>query len=114
MVGDTARAESLAQNLDKRYPLDTQMQALWLPAIRAQLALNRRDAALALNTLQAASAIEFGNIAFAADIHVCIRLTFAARPTLRPVRAKKLSANSRRSSITVALSGIAGRGHWRI
>jgi hypothetical protein len=33
MAGDTARAESLAQDLGKRYPLDTQMQSLWLPAI---------------------------------------------------------------------------------
>jgi eukaryotic-like serine/threonine-protein kinase len=36
MAGDTARAESLAQDLGKRYPLDTQMQSLWLPAIQAQ------------------------------------------------------------------------------
>ena len=34
MAGDTARAESLAQDLNKRFPLDTQMQSLWLPAIR--------------------------------------------------------------------------------
>jgi hypothetical protein len=27
-----------AQDLGKRYPLDTQMQSLWLPAIQAQLA----------------------------------------------------------------------------
>jgi hypothetical protein len=40
MAGDTARAESLAQDLRKRFPLDTQMQSLWLPAIQAQLALN--------------------------------------------------------------------------
>ena len=40
MVGDTARAESLAQDLGKRFPLDTQMQSLWLPAIQAQLALD--------------------------------------------------------------------------
>src|ERR1019366_6799414 len=33
MAGDTARAESLAQDLGKRFPLDTQMQSLWLPAI---------------------------------------------------------------------------------
>jgi hypothetical protein len=39
MAGDTARAESLAQDLGKRFPLDTQMQSLWLPAIQAQLAL---------------------------------------------------------------------------
>jgi hypothetical protein len=39
------------------------------------LALNRRDAAFALNTLQAASAIEFGNIAFAANIS-CLYPTY--------------------------------------
>jgi eukaryotic-like serine/threonine-protein kinase len=64
MAGDTARAESLAQDLGKRFPLDTQMQSLWLPAIQAQLALNRKNPALALNTLQAASTIEFGGIQF--------------------------------------------------
>ncbi len=42
MAGDTARAESLAQDLGKRHPLDTQMQSLWLPAIRAQLALGQK------------------------------------------------------------------------
>src|SRR6266849_3301307 len=30
MAGDTARAESLAQDLNKRFPLDTQMQSLFL------------------------------------------------------------------------------------
>ncbi len=40
MAGDTARAESLAQDLGKRFPLDTQMQSLWLPAIQGQLALS--------------------------------------------------------------------------
>jgi eukaryotic-like serine/threonine-protein kinase len=64
MAGDTARAESLAQDLNKHYPLDTQMQSLWLPAIRAQLALNRKNPALALTTLQAASPIELGQIQF--------------------------------------------------
>src|SRR5262249_21259047 len=54
MTGDAARAESLAQDLNKRYPLDTQMQSLWLPAIRAQLSLNRKDATSAINSLQPA------------------------------------------------------------
>jgi len=65
MTGERAQAESLAQSLGKRFPLDTQMQSLWLPAIQAQLALNRSDPGLALTTLQAASPIEFGNISFA-------------------------------------------------
>jgi serine/threonine protein kinase/tetratricopeptide (TPR) repeat protein len=62
MAGDTARAESLAQDLGRRFPLDTQMQSLWLPAIQAQLALDGKNPAVALNALQAASPIELGNI----------------------------------------------------
>ena len=58
MAGDTARAESLAQDLGKRFPLDTQMQSLWLPAIQAQLALDRQNPVLALKILQVASPIE--------------------------------------------------------
>ncbi len=64
MAGDTARAESLAQDLNKRFPLDTQMQSLWLPTIQAQLALDRKNPAAALTALQADSAIELGNIQF--------------------------------------------------
>ena len=64
MVGDQARAESLAQELNKRFPRDTQMQLLWLPAIQAQLALNRKNPAEAVNALQAVSPVELGQIAF--------------------------------------------------
>jgi len=68
LAGDAARAQSLAQDLGKRFPLDTQMQSLWLPAIQAQLALNHNNPALALKTLEAAlPPIEFGVIAFAAN-----------------------------------------------
>jgi eukaryotic-like serine/threonine-protein kinase len=76
-AGDVARAESLAQNLDKRFPLDTQLQSLWLPAIRAQLALDRKNPASALTALQAASPIELGQITWVTNIsclyHVYIR-----------------------------------------
>jgi eukaryotic-like serine/threonine-protein kinase len=51
MAGDTARAESLAQDLGKRFPLDTQMQSLWLPAIQAQEALDRKNPSEAINDL---------------------------------------------------------------
>jgi hypothetical protein len=64
MAGDTARAESLALDLGKRFPLDTQMQSLWLPAIQAQLALDRKNPSAALNGLQAAAPIELGQIIF--------------------------------------------------
>jgi eukaryotic-like serine/threonine-protein kinase len=64
IADDGTRARSLAQDLDKRYPSDTRMQLLWLPAIQAQLALNQKHPADALNVLQAASAIELGGIQF--------------------------------------------------
>ena len=64
MAGNAARAGSLAQDLAERFPLDTQMQSLWLPAIQAQLALDRKNPTAALNTLQAASPIELGTITF--------------------------------------------------
>ena len=75
MAGDTARAESLAQDLGKRFPLDTQMQSLWLPAIQAQLALDKKNPASALNTLQAASPIELGQIMFVANLS-CLYPTY--------------------------------------
>jgi eukaryotic-like serine/threonine-protein kinase len=75
MAGDTARAESLAQDLNKRFPLDTQMQSLWLPSIRAQLALDRGRAADALKGWQFADPIEFGLIQFAANVS-CLYPTY--------------------------------------
>ena len=74
-AGDTGRAESLAQDLGKRFPLDTQMQSLWLPAIQAQLALDKNNTLVALNALQAAPAIELGNILFVPNIS-CLYPTY--------------------------------------
>jgi serine/threonine protein kinase/Tfp pilus assembly protein PilF len=68
MAGETARAESLAKDLNARYPLDTQMQSLWLPAVHAQLALDRKNPAAALNALQAASTTELGQITFVSNL----------------------------------------------
>jgi eukaryotic-like serine/threonine-protein kinase len=76
MAGDTARAESLAQDLNKRFPLDTQIQSLWLPAIRGQLALKQKNPSDALNALQAAAPpIELGQILFVANLS-CLYPTY--------------------------------------
>jgi tetratricopeptide (TPR) repeat protein len=75
MAGDMVRAESLAQDLNKRFPLNTQMQSLWLPAIRAQLALNRKNPAEAISDLQAAAPIELGTIPFLNNVS-CLYHTY--------------------------------------
>ena len=68
LAGDAPQAETLARDLAKRFPLDTQIQSLWLPAIQAQLALVHNDPALALKSLQITSPPqEFGLVAFGAN-----------------------------------------------
>ncbi|MGD0510029.1 MAG: hypothetical protein ABSA27_19680, partial [Terriglobales bacterium] len=66
---------SLAQDLNKRFPLDTQMQSLWLPAIKAQLALNRKNPSDAIRDLQPALSIEFGTIRFVNNVS-CLYPTY--------------------------------------
>jgi eukaryotic-like serine/threonine-protein kinase len=68
MAGETARAESLAKDLNSRYPLDTQMQALWLPAIHAQLALNEKNPEAAITSLETALPVELGQITFISNL----------------------------------------------
>ena len=75
IAGDTAHAESMAQDLNKRFPLDTQVQSLWLPAIHAQVRLNRKNSAAALEGLQAAIPIELGQVKFVANIS-CLYPTY--------------------------------------
>jgi eukaryotic-like serine/threonine-protein kinase len=75
-AGDTARAESMAQDLNRKYPLDTQVQALWLPAIQAQIALNRKNPQRAVEELQKSSGdIEFGSIPFVNNVS-CLYPTY--------------------------------------
>jgi len=63
------------QDVGKRFPLDTQIQLLWLPAIQAQLALDKKNPTGALNALQAASSIELGQIQFITNIS-CLYPTY--------------------------------------
>jgi len=76
LAGDAGQAESLAQDLNKQFPLDTQMQSLWLPAIRAQLALNRKKPSEALASLKGtAPPTELGSISFIINVS-CLYPTY--------------------------------------
>ncbi len=54
-AGDSARAESLANELAKENPSNTRINALLLPVIRAAVALDRNDPAKAIEILQPAT-----------------------------------------------------------
>ena len=86
MAGDTARAESMAQDLNKRFPLDTQLQSLWLTAIHAQVLLDRKNPADAIETLQAAVPIEWDKFRSSTTSPASIQPTFAVKRIL--LRAK--------------------------
>jgi len=92
MAGDTPKAESLAQDLGKRFPLDTQMQSLWLPAIQAQLALDKKNPAAALNALQAVSPIELGQIDFVANMSCLYHVYVRGEAYLRAGQGKEAAA----------------------
>jgi Flp pilus assembly protein TadD len=69
LAGDVSRSQELAEDLGKRFPEDTGVQRNYLPAIRAQLALNRGAAAKssgtgsskAIEALQSAAPYELGS-----------------------------------------------------
>ena len=61
-AGRAARAQVLTDDLGRRFSEDTVVQFNYLPAIRAQLALNRNNVTGAIEALQAASSYELGTI----------------------------------------------------
>jgi len=57
---DDARANALAGDLGKRFPEDTIVQFNYLPTLRAKLALNKGNAADAIESLKAAEPYDLG------------------------------------------------------
>ena len=64
LAGDAAHAQLLAGDVNRRFPLNTQIQSVWLPAIQAQMAIDQKNPTVALNVLHPASDIELGDIQF--------------------------------------------------
>ena len=61
LAGDAPSANNFIDDLTKRFPQDTVVQTQYLPMARAGLALNRRDAAAAVETLSPTLAYELGH-----------------------------------------------------
>jgi tetratricopeptide (TPR) repeat protein len=61
LSGDSSRSESLADDLEGRFPEDTAVRFSYLPALRALLALNHGEPAKAVELLQVAVPYELGS-----------------------------------------------------
>jgi predicted Zn-dependent protease len=69
-AGDTTRARAIAGELSKRFPLDTIINSFWVPTVRAAIELNRRDAARALQLLEATSDYELAPETYVSSIYL--------------------------------------------
>jgi eukaryotic-like serine/threonine-protein kinase len=58
--GESSRAQTLADDLARRFPEDTAVRFMYLPPLRALLALNRGDPAKAIELLNAGASYELG------------------------------------------------------
>ena len=61
-TGDVTRGESLSHDITRRFPVDTQIDSIWLPTIRAAVALHRSKASVAVNGLLSPGRIDLGEI----------------------------------------------------
>jgi len=60
LASDMPNAQSVADDVAKRFPQDTMVQSVWLPTIHAQIETNRKNAARSIELLQAAAPYDFG------------------------------------------------------
>ena len=60
-IGDSDRAQKMADDLQKENPLNTMINGYWLPTIRAAVEINRKNPEKAIQILEAAAPYELGN-----------------------------------------------------
>jgi tetratricopeptide (TPR) repeat protein/tRNA A-37 threonylcarbamoyl transferase component Bud32 len=61
-AGDSAQARKITDEIEKRFPMNTLINAYWLPTIRATIEINRHNPSKAIELLQAASPYEMGSL----------------------------------------------------
>jgi eukaryotic-like serine/threonine-protein kinase len=62
-AGDSTRAQRLADEVQKQFPLDTIIGEYWLPTVRAAIEINRNNPSKAIKFLKTATPYELGDVA---------------------------------------------------
>ena len=60
LAGDATQASAIADELNQRFPLDTLVNNIWVPSIRAGIEISRNNPGKAIDLLQATVPHEFG------------------------------------------------------
>jgi predicted Zn-dependent protease len=61
-AGDSTRAQRLANEVQKQFPLDTIIGDYWLPTVRAAIEIDRSNPTKAIEFLKAAAPYELGEV----------------------------------------------------
>jgi predicted Zn-dependent protease len=69
-AGDVSRAQSIADDLTKRFPSDTLINNFWMPTIHAAIELSRGDAERAVQLLEASSAYELAPATYLFSVYL--------------------------------------------
>ena len=116
LSGDSSRSETLASDLERRFPEDTSVRFDYVPVVRALLALNRGEPATAIDLLEAAVPLELGDPqssftgSFGTFYSIYVR---GAGGTWPHGKAWKPPSNFKRFSLTLASSSAIPWARWR-
>jgi len=91
-TGDTVRAQSLSQDLARKFPLHTLVEGYWLPTIQAQIALTGKDPATALERLQVVAPMDLGQAGFAINGSCLYGVYLRGEANLAAVRGSAAAA----------------------
>lgn len=98
LAGDIAHTQSLAHDIAERFPQDTVVQSVWLPAIRAQIKRDRTYATRSIEFLQDATALyELGMLSPSATNSCLYPMYVRAEGYLGAQQATAAALNSRKT-----------------
>jgi eukaryotic-like serine/threonine-protein kinase len=69
-AGEARRAKAIAEDLKKRFPLDTLVNSLWVPTIQAAIELDRGNGARALQVLEITSPYEHSSAMYFFSVYL--------------------------------------------
>ena len=104
LAGDVAQAQKLSDELARRFPADTLINAIWIASARAAVEIHGGNATKAIELLRAAAPYEAGNFT-----PVYLR----GQAFLRARSGSEAAASSRKSSITGELVLNRRSTRWR-
>jgi len=115
LSGDSARSQTLANDLERRFPEDTAVRFSYLPALRARLALNHGEPARAIELLQTAVPYELGTppSSFFGFFGALYPVYVRGEAYLAAHQGAAAATESGKSSATAASSSAIPLARWR-